>query len=242
MELDGNSREQFHDALLSAFPNKGTLKQMVSFKLNINLDNYTDGNLSKVVRELIELAEANGNVKELLTAARKANPGNPKLRSFDELMRSRWNPTPVTVNSDSDFEYDIALSFAGEERYMAERLFHALQQEDIKVFYDQNEESELWGEDLSLTLPDIYENKARFCIMLFSQHYVNKEWTKLELNSALKRKWSKNVNNILPLNVDNTPAPPEFPDTILFLPFPNINGINVKRVVDNVKKKLGKNK
>ncbi|MEM9922208.1 MAG: toll/interleukin-1 receptor domain-containing protein, partial [Cyanobacteria bacterium P01_D01_bin.50] len=226
------------------FPNKGTLEQMVSFKLDKNLDTIATGNNhSDVVRGLIQWAETYGEVKELLTAAREANPGNPKLQSFEEQMRPSMpeNPTPVAVNSDSDFEYDIALSFAGEERYMAERLFHALQQEDIKVFYDQNEESELWGEDLSLTLPDIYENKARFCIMLFSQHYVNKEWTKLELNSALKRKWSKNVNNILPLNVDNTPAPPEFPDTILFLPFPNINGINVKRVVDNVKKKLGIN-
>lgn len=242
MELDGNSREQFHDALLSAFPNKATLKQMVSFQLNINLDNYTDGNLSKVVTELIEWAEANGNAEKLLTAAREVNPGNPKLRSFDEQMRSVWNPKPVTVNSDSDFEYDVALSFAGEERYMAERLFHALNNEGIKVFYDQNEENILWGEDLSVYLPDIYENKARFCIMFFSQHYANKEWTKLELKSALARKWRHNVNNILPLNVDNTPPPPEFPDTIMFLPFANINEINVKRVVDNVKKKLGENK
>ncbi|WP_414583673.1 effector-associated domain EAD1-containing protein [Scytonema sp. PCC 10023] len=77
--------QEFHKALLSAFPIPGKLKMMVRFSLNENLDAITTGeNYQISVFQLILWAEANGRLKELLTAARQDNPGNPALRRFDE--------------------------------------------------------------------------------------------------------------------------------------------------------------
>ena len=128
MELDVKTRKQFQDVLLSAFPSEADLEQMVSFELDENL-NYiaTGGNYSEVVFKLIKWAQAQGKVEELLTAARSANPGNPKLRSFDEQIRStrNTNPTPVTANSgnisspsgNSDFDVFLAHNSLDKPRH-----------------------------------------------------------------------------------------------------------------------------
>nr|WP_246275708.1 effector-associated domain EAD1-containing protein [Brasilonema bromeliae] len=80
--------QQFHKALLSAFPTTAKLKQMVRFKLDDNLDARAGGaNHSEVVSNLIVWAKAEGRLEELLTAARKENPGNQNLRRFDEQIR-----------------------------------------------------------------------------------------------------------------------------------------------------------
>ena len=102
MQLNGKSRQQFHDALLSAFPTPAKLKQMVSFELDENLDAIAiGGNYSEVVFKLIGWAEEKGNEEELLNAARSSNPGNPKLKSFDEQIRntSNNNTTPQAEES-----------------------------------------------------------------------------------------------------------------------------------------------
>ena len=87
--FDNERLEQFHKALLSAFPTTAKLKQMVRFKLGENLDAIASGaNLSETISNLIEWAEAEGKLEELLIAARKENPGNPVLRKFDEQIRN----------------------------------------------------------------------------------------------------------------------------------------------------------
>ncbi|NMF65674.1 hypothetical protein DP115_24130 [Brasilonema octagenarum UFV-OR1] len=86
--FNGDRLQQFHKALLSAFPTTAKLKQMVRFKLDENLEAIAGGaNHSEVVSNLIEWADAEGRLEELLTAARKDNPGNPALKRFDEQMR-----------------------------------------------------------------------------------------------------------------------------------------------------------
>ncbi|WP_414587356.1 effector-associated domain EAD1-containing protein [Scytonema sp. PCC 10023] len=87
--FNGERLQQFQKALLNAFPTPGKLKQMVRFRLDENLDAIAAGaNLSEVVSNLIEWAEAEGKLEELLIAARKENPGNPALRKFDEQIRN----------------------------------------------------------------------------------------------------------------------------------------------------------
>jgi hypothetical protein len=95
--FNGERLQQFHKALLSAFPTPGKLRQMVRFKLDENLDAISPwldatriaggANHSEVVSNLIEWADAEGRLEELLIAACKEIPGNPDLRRFDEQMR-----------------------------------------------------------------------------------------------------------------------------------------------------------
>ena len=57
-------------------------------KCKINLEAIATANLTEVVSNLIEWAEEQGRLEELLIAARKENPGNPALRKFDEQIRN----------------------------------------------------------------------------------------------------------------------------------------------------------
>ena len=98
------------------------------------------------------------------------------------------------------YQYDVALSFAGEDRIYAEALAVALQCQEIKVFYDEFEKSDLWGKNLYTYLCDIYQNKARYCVVFLSQHYATKLWTNHEREASQARAFGENVEYILPAN------------------------------------------
>lgn len=106
------------------------------------------------------------------------------------------------------YNYDVALSFAGEERDYVQAVATHLKSSRIKVFYDKFETVELWGEDLYTHLDDIYRNKARFCVMFISKNYQRKSWTNHERQSAQARAFmEKRKKYILPARFDNTEIP-----------------------------------
>src|SRR5262245_38670368 len=92
----------------------------------------------------------------------------------------------------SEYEYDVALSFAGENRALAEELATALKSEGVKVFYDRYEEANLWGKDLYQHLQEVYRDKAKYCIIFVSKEYSNKLWTRHELRQAQARAFREN--------------------------------------------------
>jgi hypothetical protein len=61
--------------------------------------------------------------------------------------------------------------------------------------YDAYEKAALWGKDLYQHLSDIYQKKARFCIIFASGDYAKKTWTTHELKSAQARASLKRVRN-----------------------------------------------
>jgi hypothetical protein len=50
--------------------------------------------------------------------------------------------------SDEDFQYDVCLSFAGEDRAYVKQVADALNVKGVRVFYDKYETAELWGKEL----------------------------------------------------------------------------------------------
>lgn len=90
----------------------------------------------------------------------------------------------MTRDNYDQFEYDVALSFAGEDRAVAEEFGDLLIKRNLKVFYDESQVGELWGKDLVDHLVNIYSRKARYCVMLISQYYPLKKWTEAERTSA----------------------------------------------------------
>ena len=88
---------------------------------------------------------------------------------------------------EDQFEYDVALSFAGEQREYVERVAKFLKSKDIRVFYDRDVQSVLWGKNLSVALEEIYLDKAQYCIIFISSDYAKKEWTCLEVSAAMER-------------------------------------------------------
>ena len=105
------------------------------------------------------------------------------------------------------FEYDIALSFAGENRAVAEHLAQLLVQDGVRVFYDAYEAADLWGKDLYQHLQAIYRDKARYCIVFVSSAYGRKLWTKHELRQAQARAFRENQEYILPVRLDDSEIP-----------------------------------
>ena len=102
------------------------------------------------------------------------------------------------------FEYDIALSFAGEDRSTAEALANHLSGDGIRVFYDAYERAALWGVDLYQHLQSVYRDKARYCVILVSAAYAQKMWTRHELKQAQARAFRENSEYILPVRLDDT--------------------------------------
>ena len=60
---------------------------------------------------------------------------------------------------------DDAVSFAGSERDYARSIQEILTENGVEVFFDELYEAELWGENLVEELGDVYESKARFCLI-----------------------------------------------------------------------------
>lgn len=103
--------------------------------------------------------------------------------------------------------FDVCLSFAGEDRPYIAKVAEALRLRDVRVFYDAQYETELWGKDLYQYLDDVYRRQARFCVVFVSAAYVAKQWTNHELRSAQARAFESSQEYLLPARFDATELP-----------------------------------
>jgi hypothetical protein len=115
-----------------------------------------------------------------------------------------------------ELNYDVALSFAGEDRAYVERVAACLRAKGVRVFYDAYEKATLWGKDLYVHLANVYQRNARFTVMFVSHHYSTKLWTNHERQSAQARAFSENKEYILPVRFDDTEVP-GLPPTIGYI-------------------------
>jgi hypothetical protein len=106
---------------------------------------------------------------------------------------------------ETSWEYDVALSFAGEDREPARQLATKLQAAGYLVFYDEFEE--LWGQDLSVKLHKVYGEQARFCVVFVSRHYLRKPWTNQERQVLVARAMREETVCLLPIRLDDTVLP-----------------------------------
>jgi len=121
----------------------------------------------------------------------------------------------------SYYLYDVALSFAGEDRDYVRQVADQLRTNGIRVFYDEYERANLWGKELIEYLEDIYKNKSRFVIIFVSKSYLIKDWTNHERKSALNRAFENKQEYILPFRLDDTKLP-GLHDSISYLPARNL--------------------
>lgn len=134
------------------------------------------------------------------------------------------------------FEYDVALSFAGEDRAYVEKVAKYLKEKGIKVFYDDYEKTKLWGKDLYVHLDEVYQKKARYCVMFLSCYYAEKLWTNHERISAQARAFTEKGEYILPARFDNTEIP-GIPPTIGYIDLRSLEpGEFGKLIIEKLKK------
>ncbi|MDI3524643.1 TIR domain-containing protein [Kosmotoga sp.] len=114
--------------------------------------------------------------------------------------------------------YDVALSFAGEQRDYVREVAKILAEEyELKVFFDEFEEEKLWGKNLYDKLHEIYSKKARYIIIFVSKEYKEKIWTNHERKAAQERALElKDKEYILPVRFDESEIP-GLPSTVCYL-------------------------
>jgi hypothetical protein len=111
----------------------------------------------------------------------------------------------VKIRQD-EYDYDIAVSFAGSDRALVQDFVEALQGKGIEVFYDFNESARLWGKDLEAELAQVYSEEARFMVLCLSDNYPVKDWTRFEMEIGRRAATKRTSEYLLPLYL--TPTPP----------------------------------
>ena len=157
-------------------------------------------------------------------------PSNPSDNQADNRVTASITVKPSSSTLDKEVErlnraiilshtrpttvpYDVALSFAGENRHYVQQVAEELVAKGVKVFYDKFEEADLWGKDLYSHLADVYNGRARFTIMFVSKAYASKLWTNHERKAAQAKAFTQNSEYILPVRFDDTEIPGMLPTT-----------------------------
>jgi hypothetical protein len=105
-------------------------------------------------------------------------------------------------------EFDIAISFGGPDRAVAETIRSVLAGAGFRVFYDFDYQHELLGEDLAVTLQRTYYQRSRFAIALLSEAFLESNWGgNWEWRAILARMVQEREAYLLPYLVEDVEAP-----------------------------------
>lgn len=137
------------------------------------------------------------------------------------------------MDEGQQYEFDVAVSFAGENRDYVSEVVEAIKDE-VKVFYDEDYEVEAWGEDGIEYFTNVYLNRARYVLMFVSRAYDKKMWTKVERRSALARAAAQRSAYILPIQLDDTQLDGLLP-TVIYL---DSRRLGIEGVVRAIKSKV----
>lgn len=152
-----------------------------------------------------------------------------------EISRKIQRAKAPLVKAGRDYEYDVALSFAGTERHLAERLANIVRDAGLSVFYDDFFPEQLWGKDLVVFFDEIFRNKSRYCVIFISKEYHDRMWTNQERRSAQARALQEKGNEyILPIRVDESELP-GLPSTLGYL---SISQFSIQSIAEILMKKL----
>lgn len=83
------------------------------------------------------------------------------------------------------YTYEVALSFAGQQRDYVQAVNEALKSQGVKTFYDYDHTLALWGKNHTEELPRIYAQDAHLVLMFISEHYVDARWPRHERRAIL---------------------------------------------------------
>ena len=106
---------------------------------------------------------------------------------------------------DKKHKWDVAISYAGEDRKIADRLVNSLKKENRKlsVFYDKDYKSYLWGKKEE-AYENIYGPDSRVVVALISKHYKEKDWPRYEFSIALKESKKRKEESLLAIKIDDS--------------------------------------
>lgn len=109
-KLNGQTRGQLVEALISAYSSHSALQQMVLIQLERNLAEIVGPNddLRTCLFKLIGWAEERGAIADLIDRAFQHNPGNPALRRFVQIHRHKSNSRGQSIPDNLDTVEGVA--------------------------------------------------------------------------------------------------------------------------------------
>lgn len=119
------------------------------------------------------------------------------------------------------FDFDVALSFASEQREYVRAVYKALSDIGIQTFFDEAQTAEMWGRDGVEMLTSIYGQRALFTVMFISDDYVRKAWPTVERRAALSTVLADPTQvRVLPVRFDHVDVP-GMPASTFYVPAEN---------------------
>lgn len=100
-----------------------------------------------------------------------------------------------------NYEYDIALSFAGENRELAKHIANQLLELDVPVFYDEAFETNFLGKAWTKKFKEIFTDESRYVVVLLDKHHADKIWPTFEREHFAPRIADEQV---IPIYLDET--------------------------------------
>jgi hypothetical protein len=114
------------------------------------------------------------------------------------------------------YEYDLAISYAGEDYEYANQIYRPLEAAGFCVFF-AGKNQDLLFRPLEENLRDIFRYKSRYCLILISHNYVLRQPPHVEVQVALERETAEMGNiYIIPVRLDDTFIP-GFPEDLVYL-------------------------
>lgn len=98
-------------------------------------------------------------------------------------------------------EFEIAISFAGENRKLAKYIAEQFEEIDVPVFYDEYYEANYLGKAWSKEFERIFLQDSRYVVCLLDQHHKEKIWPTFERECFKKRVPS---GEVIPIYLDDT--------------------------------------
>lgn len=106
--------------------------------------------------------------------------------------------------TDKDYEFDVAISFAGENREVARVISDELQSLDCSVFFDELYEANYLGGAWRKQFEDIFKNRSRVVICILDRNHADKIWPTFERECFSPRVADEAV---IPVFLDDTKFP-----------------------------------
>ncbi len=119
-----------------------------------------------------------------------------KHLNWDELRRDCG-----FRDSGEDYEFDFAISFAGENRELAKNITDLLSVLDCTVFYDEYFEANYLGSAWTKQFNEIFSNQARLVVCLLDSNHNEKIWPTFERECFQPRIADSTV---IPVYLDDT--------------------------------------
>jgi hypothetical protein len=123
---------------------------------------------------------------------------------FYYIKHLNWESLRVDCgfrDSTKDYEFDFAISFAGENRTLAKCVADNIEALDASIFFDEYFETNFLGRAWGSTFREIFAKKCRLVICLLDKSYETKIWPTFERECFLPRVPN---GDVIPIFLDDT--------------------------------------